>query len=91
MKTFTIVKVGYSAGIYGCSNEYFTAIYGNGKELNSVSFKGMYGAEERVSGAFQKKGYKKFYTQSFFGKMTRKDLTKNMIYESEAIEKVKAL
>lgn len=85
-KTFTIIKIGYSSGVYGCSNEYFTLIYTDKKEsLKSQSFYGMYGSSERVSAVMKDKGYKEKYTQSFFGRMTRKDLTKNCISEHSII------
>ena len=73
MKQYTTIKIGYSVGIYGCSNEYFTTIAINGKKTNSFSFYGMYGAEERINRAMEAKGYKGFYTQSHYGKMVRKD------------------
>lgn len=85
-KWYTIIKIGYSCGVYGCSNEYFTLIYTDNKEgLKSQSFYGMYGAEERVSATMKDKGYKEHYTQSFYGKMTKKDLTKNCISERDII------
>lgn len=95
-KTFTIIKVGYTAGIYGCSNEYFTAIYTTEKDsfygLDSISFYGMYGAEERISKAFNKLGYNNNYTPSNYGRLTRKDISKNLfISENEAIEAIQAL
>lgn len=88
-KWFTIIKVGYSAGIYGCSGEYFTCIYFDGNAPKSIHFSGMYGAEERVSRLLQDAGYTAIYTQSFFGRMTRKDTTKNMLSEYTAIEELK--
>lgn len=89
MKQFTTIKTGYTHGIYGCSNEYFTTIYINSKGINSLHFHGMYGAEERIAKAFEEKGYKKIYTQSFYGKMTRKDVTKNSISEYQALNLIK--
>jgi hypothetical protein len=97
MKTFTIIKIGYTAGIYGCSGEYFTAIYSkkgskeeNQYHTNSFHFSGMYGAEERVSAAFKDKGYKEEYTQSHYGQLKRKDIN-NRCFKSEyqAVEFVK--
>jgi len=89
MKNYTIIKIGYSAGVYGCSNEYFTTIItnssGKNKGMLSISFYGMYGAEERISAELRKRGYNQHYTQSFFGKMTKRDLTNNCVSEYEAI------
>jgi hypothetical protein len=86
-KIYTIIKIGYTAGIYGCSNEYFTLIYTDKKDgFKSVSFYGMYGAEERVSATLKEKGYTQHYTQSFFGKMKRNDITKNCISEHDLLK-----
>ena len=86
-KWYTIIKIGYTKGIYGCSGEYFTLIYTDKKEgLKSQSFYGMYGAEERVSAIMKEKGYNEKYTQSFYGKMVRSDLTKNCISEHDIIK-----
>ena len=76
MKDFTIIKIGYTAGIYGCSNEYFTVIIhdADGENHYSFTFYGMYGAEERVARVLREKGYKEFYTVSIYGRMTRKDI-----------------
>ena len=73
MKQFTNIKIGYTSGIYGCSNELFVCIYFNKKGMGSFCFKGMYGAEERVSRLMQDKGYKEVYTPSDYGKMRRKE------------------
>ena len=66
-KQFTILKVGYSKGIYGCSNEYFTCIYTNKQGFNSFSFKGMYGVEERVAEVLKSKGLEEVYTPTDYG------------------------
>ena len=73
MKNFTIIKVGYTAGVYGCSGEYFNAIWTTAEGLQSYRFYGMYGAEERISELFKKHGYKENYCSSQYGKMTLKD------------------
>jgi hypothetical protein len=78
MKQFTTIKVGYTAGIYGCSNEYFTTIIINGSKHTSISHYGMYGSEERVNHALMDRGYREFYTPSDFGRMIAKDVNKNL-------------
>jgi hypothetical protein len=90
MKQFTTIKTGYTAGVYGCSGEYFTTIYTNGSKNGSFRFYGMYGAEERIAQAMKQKGYKEFYVGSFYGRMTRNDIP-NKAYKSEnqAIEYIK--
>lgn len=91
MKTFTIIKTGYTAGIYGCSNEYFVCIYSKGREMHNFLFHGMYGAEERVARAMKDKGFVDCYTPSWFGKMTRKDVCPGSLSETQAIDLVKYL
>lgn len=98
MKTFTIIKVGYTAGIYGCSGEYFTCIITNSEDTdhqyntNSFHFYGMYGPEERVAEVLKGKGYKDLYTQSHYGQLKRRDINKNCFKsETQAIEYIKEL
>ena len=61
MKTFTIIKTGYSAGQCGCSNKFFNVIFTNSKGLHSFRVKGMYGVESRIEHLMTKKGYKFHY------------------------------
>jgi hypothetical protein len=83
-KTFTILKIGYTRGIYGCSGEYFNCIVDMNK---GFFFSGMYGAEERVASALKEKGYKEIYNQSVFGKLVRDDIPKNrFLSEYDAIK-----
>ena len=89
MKQFTTVKIGYSAGVYGCSGEYFTTIYNNGTKTGSFSFGGLYGSEERIAREMVKKGFKEYYTQSFYGQMKGYE-TKYIQSEGTAIEYVKS-
>lgn len=90
-KWYTIIKIGYSVGVYGCSGEYFTVVWYDGETPNSQSFYGMYGAEERIGHIFKDAGYSEKYTQSFYGRMTRKDLTKNCVSEYQVIEMLKPI
>ncbi len=89
MKTFTIFKVGYSSGVYGCSGEYFQLVYSNSNGLFGIPFVGMYGVEERIASAIKSKGYKDLYIRhATFGKIIGKD--KNFFFsEAEAIDKIK--
>lgn len=73
MKLFTIIKIGYTAGMYGCSGEYFNCIFVDKRGLNNFIFRGMYGAEDRIRDAMTAKGFKNFFTPSIYGKLTRKD------------------
>lgn len=84
MKQFTIIKVGYTKGIYGCSNEFFTCVYVNDDGINSFSFKGLYGAEQRVARILTNKGYEEKYTSSDFGKMTAKEVAPIFKNEGDA-------
>ena len=78
MKTknkFSTIKVGYSAGIYGCSNEYFTTIIFRDGEVFSLSHKGLYGSEERINALLRDAGYENKYVPSTFGKMKSSDFS----------------
>lgn len=74
MKKFTTLKVGYTAGVYGCSGEYFTTIVLNDDDVRVFNYYGMYGTEERIARLLKDAGYDSFYTPSDFGKMTQKDV-----------------
>lgn len=87
MKTFITLKVGYTCGIYGCSNEFFNTIYVEGETIHSVQYYGMYGAEERINATLKEKGFTQFYVPSDFGKMTRKD-AKGFVSEAQAIKQI---
>ncbi len=90
MTTFTIIKVGYTAGIYGCSGEYFHCLIDNGKDLLSLFFQGMYGADERIAKELQEKGYQNIYSQSVFGQLRKNDIPKNrFLSEYQAIKDIK--
>lgn len=90
MKCFTIVKVGYSAGIYGCSGEYFHLNYQDGEKLGQIAFSGMYGPEFRVAEIMRAKGYKPYYSRSDYGEMKLKDTRGRFLSETKAIEQIKA-
>ena len=90
MKQYTTIKTGYTAGVYGCSGEYFTTIYTNGSKHGSFRFEGMYGTEERINRVMEDKGYKGFYSGASYGRMTRSDIPKQAYMgEYEAIEYIK--
>jgi hypothetical protein len=89
MKQFTIIKVGYRAGSYGCIAEYFTTIVLDGKNRHTLGFYGLYGSESRVAGVLKQAGFEEFYTPSFYGRMTLKDVTKWHMSEYTAIEYIK--
>lgn len=80
MRLFTIIKTGYTAGQYGCSGEYFTLIMINGKNTSSIKFNGLYGAEQRVEQYLKDKGYKFFYTQAEYGRLSTREIHKPTNY-----------
>lgn len=90
MKQFTMPKVGYTSGAYGCTGEYFTLILINGKQTRNFTFHGLYGAEERVRSALIGKGWRFFHTSSPFGKLVRSDVNRPYILnEYEMVELIK--
>jgi len=86
-KQFTILKVGYTAGIYGCSGEYFTLLLPD-KQIN---FSGMYGADDRICRMLEDAGYVEKYASSNFGRMTLKETRGRFLSETQAIEKIKTI
>lgn len=90
MKKYTTIKVGYSAGVYGCSAEYFTTIIIDGEKTSSISHYGMYGSEERVNHVLDEAGFTSFYTPSDFGKIPSRGTWKGFKSEYQAVEELKA-
>lgn len=87
MKMATIIKTGYTAGVYGCSGEYFTLIAINGKKHSAIKFNGLYGAEERVARELEKYGYNFFYTSGEYGRLNSREIHKPTNYsEYDLIE-----
>ena len=86
-KQFTILKVGYTAGIYGCSGEYFNLILPD----KNIYFSGMYGADDRVCRMFKDAGWIEHYISSNFGRMTLKETRGRFLSESQAIDEIKKL
>lgn len=80
MRLFTTIKTGYTAGTYGCSGEYFTLIMINNSETTAIRFNGMYGAEERVASYLKSKGYKSFYTNGEYGRLSTREIHKPTNY-----------
>lgn len=86
MKHFTIIKTGYTAGIYGNSGEYFTCIFTDKKGLKSFKFNGQYGAEERVARLMESKGFTGSYCQAEYGQLKHKDIAKGNNYSEEMVK-----
>ena len=90
MKLYTIIKTWYSAGIYGNTWEYFTCIYTEEYNwqlvMNRFSFVWTYWPEERIREAMTKKGFIYYYTWGNYGRINKKDVYKNTLNESEAIQ-----
>lgn len=76
-KTFSIIKIGYTTGIYGCSGEYFALIL----PKDVYYFEGMYGTDERVARHLKDNGYMDRYIQSVYGKLTRSDIPKKRFHD----------
>lgn len=90
-KMITTVKVGYSAGIYGCTNEYFTTTIVTPTGLQSLQFKGLFGTESRIEAIFKNAGYETHYTNSSYGKVTQKRMGNLFLEEEEAVEQAKKI
>jgi hypothetical protein len=92
MKTFSIEKIGYSCGVYGCTGEYFRINGDIPEELGRGLFVGMYGAESRVAQALKDKGWKEEYCRSDSHDYQRKgEARKGFLDESVIIKIIKNL
>lgn len=91
MKQFITLKVGYTVGIYGCSGEYFNTIIIDKDKISQITYRGMYGADERINRALNEKGYKQVYLNTDYGKMTKKDISPIFVSENEALETINNL
>ena len=92
MKQYITLKAGYShSRMYGLTQEYFTTIIIDGKNISSVSHSGMYGSEERVNRALKAKGYEEKYVPTDCGEMPIRKAWNGFVSEKEAIEQVAEL
>lgn len=98
MKTFTIIKVGFSTARYGLSDEYFTCVYTSTPRerklysggLHSFSFKGLYGSEDRIAEVMEARGYRFSYCSNTCGQIGGENKKwPGFKSEKEAIEYIK--
>jgi hypothetical protein len=63
----------------------------NGSKTKQYWFEGMYGAEDRVRAALEKKGWRYFYTHAPYSKLTKSDLYNNhfILREYEMLDVIK--
>lgn len=87
MKSYTIIKIGYTTDTYGCSGEYFSCFYTKKGEIKSFVFEGMYGVKSRVAHAMEKKGYEKTHCTQIYGKLTRSDIPRKQVLSEYEVYK----
>ena len=87
MKYATIIKTGYSAGIYGNSGEYFTCIFTGKNGMSYFKFESQYGGEQRIAHLLEERGYKVDYSAGNYGKIAKKDIHKVGTYNEYVVEK----
>lgn len=88
MKKFTYNKIGYTSGVYGCSNEYFLFTIITSKNINQIVVSGMYGVEDRIKSELEKLGFEmKWCISSPYGKMTRNDIARHAIHSEYELVK----
>ena len=77
MKQYTIIKTGYSSGVYGCSAEYFTLIVFDTDKQKTYPdihhFWGLYGAEDRIAEHLKQAGYSGGIYSSNYGKVPSRE------------------
>ena len=85
---YILNKVGYSAGVYGCSGEYFTlTIIKDSESYKTINFSGLYGSEDRVTEPLKNKGYKDISSYHRYGQL-KGDERKGFMSEQDAIKEV---
>jgi len=90
MKTFSIVKIGYTAGIYGCSGEYFKLYITNGDKYKSYIFEGIYTNGQYIEPFLKELGYSEQYQSQPYSQLKRKDIKGwNIFLENELLKKLK--
>lgn len=81
MKVFTIRKVGYTAGVYGNSGEYYNVFMIRGNKYRYLNFSGQYGADDRIKEALRKRGFKELYNGGDYGRLNYRDAQKTFMSE----------
>jgi hypothetical protein len=89
MRLFITIKTGYTAGVYGCSGEYFTTILINKAATTAVKWNGMYGAEYRIAEYLKSKGYAEVYASAEYGQLKQRDIHQPTNYSEHAMLKGK--
>lgn len=79
-------KFGYTAGVYGCTGEYFNLFMFDGDDTKQYWFQGMYGADDRVRHALEAKGWRYVYSNIPYGQLKRKDLNRHIVNEYEMLD-----
>ena len=92
MKYFTIQKVGYTSGVYGCTGEYFSLVITDAtkdnKYITQYFFSGMYGPEERIASILKQAGFDDKHIHSIYGKLTRKDIPQKMMFSEYELARI---
>ena len=85
---YILNKVGYSAGVYGCSGEYFTlTIIKDIESYKTINFSGLYGSEDRVTEPLKNKGYKNISSYHNYGQLKGEE-RRGFLSERDALKEV---
>lgn len=85
LKVFFITKTSYSKNNCWNTGGYFSLIYSHNNTFKNFCFQWMYGSDERIIEAFNKKWYKYFYSTSNHGEIKKSKVFNNTLTEEEAI------
>lgn len=92
MKSFSIVKIGYTAGIYGCSGEYYKLYISNGDKYHFFVFEAIYTNGQYIAPFLRELGYKEHYYNHPYGQLKRKDLKNwDILKEEVLLKKLKSI
>lgn len=90
MKKYSITKIGYTKGIYGCCGEYFKLYISNSEKYTSLVFEGIYTDGQYIGEYLKSLGYTHEYSSVPYGQLKRKDLKNwDIPKEQKALEKIK--
>jgi len=90
MKKYTIFKIGYSAGVYGCNAEYFKVLVFKDKLVLDYVIQAIYTQGQDIKGYLNELGYEAFYTSIPYTQLKRSDIKDwTILKENEVIENLK--
>jgi hypothetical protein len=90
MRKYTIFKIGYSAGAYGCNAEYFKVLVFKDNLVLDYVIQAIYTHGQDIYGYLNELGYEAFFTSIPYTQLKRGDIKHwKILRENEVIEDLK--